>query len=127
MKFTPSLPSRPVVGSARLMKGAKPVWVEVLLKFTVNEKLSPNKTLLPATGRLAVGAASASKPSKLAMAALLIAMLLSMSPTLVSSVQSPPTRVLPVSLLEAATSAPVQRASSVTRFLPAMPAPMSQP
>ncbi|MNO80011.1 hypothetical protein D3C76_712020 [compost metagenome] len=50
-----------------------------------------------------------------------------MSPTWVSRAQSPPAAALPVSLVEAATSAPVQRASSVTRVLPAAPAPMLQP
>ncbi|MNL10940.1 hypothetical protein D3C87_1317570 [compost metagenome] len=125
--MTPSSPSLPVDGMARLMNGANPVCVEALVKFTVKVKLSPSNTSLPPVDTTAVGAASASNPLKLSIARPLMAMLLSISPTLVSNAQSPPALVLPVSLLEAATSAPVQRASSVTRVCPAAPAPTSQP
>ncbi|MNP13409.1 hypothetical protein D3C76_1056900 [compost metagenome] len=55
------------------------------------------------------------------------AVALSIVPRVTSRVQSPPARALPVSSLEAPTSAPVQRDSSSTRVRPSLPAPTLQP
>ncbi|MCY1390038.1 hypothetical protein D9M71_48500 [compost metagenome] len=108
-------------------KGAKPGWVETLVKSTVKLNWSPSSTSWAVTGRAVVGPASASRPSKVARASALRAIGRSMRPLRTSRFQSPPAAREPVSLLEAPTSAPVRSASSFTSFWPAVPAPMSQP
>ena len=45
------------------MKGAKPAWVEVLVKVAVKLKVPPSRASVAAPERVTVGAASASRPS----------------------------------------------------------------